>query len=113
MTRAETVPAAWWRSESSAGPGDRAGRKDLKMLYNVPCKIGEIYEDPDGIWEILDIAGQDVKIQEVNTGQVWEGVSLKDVAYFCKVGIRNLTKTEEREILEDLEEETGFDYLED
>lgn len=50
--------------------------------------IGRIYEDPEGIWEIVNIDNGCVDIKNVQDGNVNKGntfaVSLEEVLYYVK-----------------------------
>ena len=74
-----------------------SGNYDINLFHDVPCEVGEIYADWDGFWEILDIAGDEVKIQNIETGWTCEGVRLIEVKFYCKFGIAVRPMREEDE----------------
>ena len=62
-------------------------------MASVPYKVGSVYEDPSGVWRIIEILDGWVNIQGVGsyTG-IWTGVDPKEVRHYCKCnGRRDLT----------------------
>lgn len=49
-------------------------------------EIGSVYEDPEGVWKITDISGNQVSIINIQKGNLQEGqeciVPLTEVEYF-------------------------------
>lgn len=48
--------------------------------------IGRTYEDPEGIWEVIEVDGEEVTVKNIQEGNINEGkefvVSLEEACYY-------------------------------